>query len=422
MLSRSQPHSARNRPDTCGSFASFALHLRNPSPPRKMFKRVEKKLAKKKKEKELGITEEIREAIGLNDVDSDSSSSHDSEDSSSTASPRIQSQRKRLLDDDEPDATSDVSSEKQALGASDDAEDDEDEDEPGVQMTVEEALHNPLFIISIQPDIRGCIVCPRKLLKNDIMASVHTSSQVCRGTSPQSLWGPHDVCFSSFRQAHRRRISKFKEAAASAKPDDDARNVLSVAFVSTPLQPKLDSDDPAPLSNRAAKRVSVGSRPYSTLNFYAFAPLTCMTSSIDRQVGEGENQASETQRNKSTGKSGEEPRVRDERRCSNGRASKKETEIGPLSVPRGVGGAAPPVYRKTVRRSARQKPTAQVIKSVPCSRRKDEFKTRAGWEREETKRGDELFRTPISRRTTNDADSFPAEVLTAPVTNTHRFA
>lgn len=152
------------------------LRLRNPSPLRKMFKRVEKKLARRRKEEELGITEEIKEAIGLNDVDSDDSSSDESEASSSSSSPKISLKRKRLLDDDELDSSPDADSDVQG---SDDLGDPEDgEDEPGVQMTVEVALHDPLYIVSIQPDIKGCIVCPRKLLKNDTMVSVHIRSQV----------------------------------------------------------------------------------------------------------------------------------------------------------------------------------------------------------------------------------------------------
>jgi len=150
-------------------------------PLRKMFKRIEKKLTRKKEEEELGITEEIKEAIGFNDLDS---SSDESEASSSGSSPKISSKRKRLFDDDELDASSDAGSEGQESGVSDDS----DDDEPAVQMTIEEALHNPLYIVSIQPDIRGCIVCPRKLLKNEIMTSVHMRSQV--------RWVPIYVNFS----------------------------------------------------------------------------------------------------------------------------------------------------------------------------------------------------------------------------------
>ena len=169
------------------------LRLRNLSSLQKMFKRVEKKLAKKKKDEELGFSEEIKEAIGLIDSDSDDSSSDESEASSSTSNLQVPSKRKQLLDD-ELDAGSDANSEGKGSGAADDSED--YEDEPGVQMSVEEALHDPLYIISIQPDIRGCIICPRKLLKNNTMASVHMKSQVCHFHST-SRYGDLMTCFSS---------------------------------------------------------------------------------------------------------------------------------------------------------------------------------------------------------------------------------
>ena len=154
-----------------------------------MFKRVEKKLAKNKKEEELGLSEEIKAAVGLID---DDSSSDETEASSSTSNPQVPSKRKLLLDD-EPDASSDGDSEGQDSGTAGDPED--YEDEPGVQMSVEEAIHDPLYIISIQPDIRGCLVCPRKLLKNNTMASVHMKSQVCRIHSAIS-WRLFLLCFS----------------------------------------------------------------------------------------------------------------------------------------------------------------------------------------------------------------------------------
>ena len=53
-------------------------------------------------------------------------------------------------------------------------------------------------------------------------------------------------------------MSKFKEVAASAKQDDDAREILSAAFASAPLSQKsLPSNDPASLSKRAVRRVSM---------------------------------------------------------------------------------------------------------------------------------------------------------------------
>lgn len=140
-----------------------------------MFKRVEKKLAKRKEEEELGITEEIREVIGLNPVDSDDSTSDESEASSSSSAPQIPSKRKQSSEEG-LDEGSDSASWGRDLDVSDESGD--DEDGSGVQMTVGEALRDPLFIVSIQPDIRGCVVCPGKVLKNETMVSVHTKSQV----------------------------------------------------------------------------------------------------------------------------------------------------------------------------------------------------------------------------------------------------
>ena len=96
-----------------------------------------------------------KEAIGLIDSNSDDSSSDKSEASSPTSNPHVPSKRKRLL---ETDASSDANFEGQGSEAADDPED--YEDEPGVQMSVEEALRDPLYIVSTQPEIRGCTICP----------------------------------------------------------------------------------------------------------------------------------------------------------------------------------------------------------------------------------------------------------------------
>ena len=151
-----------------------------------MFKRVEKRLAKKKEEEELGITEEIKEAVGLNGLDSDDSTSDESEASSSSSTPQIPSKRKRPFEEEIDDGSDSAFG---GRGSSASADEFDDEDEPDVQMTVEEVLHNPLFITSIQPDIRGCIVCPRKVLKNDTMVSVHTTSQVSPKVPPTHCGG-----------------------------------------------------------------------------------------------------------------------------------------------------------------------------------------------------------------------------------------
>ena len=207
-----------------------------------MFKRVEKKLAKRKEGQGLCASRNFEEVPGFDSIDSDDSISDagsEAESDSDSSSPQTRSKRKRSfseeLDDNERRGSGDAGS----------------GDEPGiqVQMTVEEALHNPLYIVSMQPDVRGCIACSHKILKNDTMVSVHMSSRVSRASTPIDS---HDNC----RQAHLRRVSKLREVAAFAKPDDDAGEVLSVAFASTPLRPKSPSDTSTPLSRRAAKRVS----------------------------------------------------------------------------------------------------------------------------------------------------------------------
>ena len=47
-----------------------------------------------------------------------------------------------------------------------------------MKLSVEETLHNPLYVVSIQPDIRACVLCPGKTLKNAKMVEVHQESQV----------------------------------------------------------------------------------------------------------------------------------------------------------------------------------------------------------------------------------------------------
>jgi hypothetical protein len=154
-----------------------------------MFKRVERKIKRKEKEEELGINEDMKEVLGIHDTDSDESDS-ESEDSSDAEEGEGEEEgrssdegtippplKKRKRDNFEPEP------EDQEESGMDEAPDEmdadqSDEDEEGVQMNVEEALNDPLYIVSIQPDVRACILCPDKLLKNPTMAEVHKTSQV----------------------------------------------------------------------------------------------------------------------------------------------------------------------------------------------------------------------------------------------------
>lgn len=45
-------------------------------------------------------------------------------------------------------------------------------------MSAAEALENPIYIVSLDPELSACVVCPGKLLKNTQMANAHFTSNV----------------------------------------------------------------------------------------------------------------------------------------------------------------------------------------------------------------------------------------------------
>lgn len=131
-----------------------------------MFKRVEKRIKRKKQEDELGLDEDMKDVLGLNDTDSDESES-DVDDS----------------EDDNQDIEADDYNHDELEGdfdkeSDDDSNDDEDQTERSL-ITVQEALNDPIFIVSLDPDIKECIACPGKLLKSPVMVETHKSSNAC---------------------------------------------------------------------------------------------------------------------------------------------------------------------------------------------------------------------------------------------------
>lgn len=140
-----------------------------------MFKRVEKRLKRKQREDELGIDDDMKQVLGLNDTDSDESESDtDSEERSV---------------DGEFEGIQDVESDEAVEeGDFDDEESDNDDEPERVLLTIEEALSNPIFIVSLDPDVRECIVCPGKQLKGAKMVEAHTSSNACTLSLPSNLF------------------------------------------------------------------------------------------------------------------------------------------------------------------------------------------------------------------------------------------
>ena len=142
-----------------GGYAPSSLHSQlNP-----MFKRVERKRKRREEEEELGLDEDTKEIMGLNDTDSDESDS-DSDQESAQSDLAIGEDR-----DQEEDATS---------------EDEDISEDP--QISVAEALRDPIYLISLDPTLYGCVLCKGKLIKNAGMATAHKNADVCRSLRERS--------------------------------------------------------------------------------------------------------------------------------------------------------------------------------------------------------------------------------------------
>lgn len=136
-----------------------------------MFKRVQKRLRKREREEELGIDGDMKEVLGLQDTDSDESDSSSEEEEGSDVEAQDAA-------DDEEDSQDDgsVILEEEGYAEVLDTESDDNEDLP--EISVIEAVKNPVYIVSIQPKVEACILCPGKLLKNQKMSEVHKASKV----------------------------------------------------------------------------------------------------------------------------------------------------------------------------------------------------------------------------------------------------
>lgn len=144
-----------------------------------MFKRVEKRQERKEREDELGLDSETKEILGMHDTDSDESDS-DSEDSSDGGA-----EAEELDDDIEDDSEeffSDSEPEEPEIEDNLAASGNDSDSEPSVEipsLTISEAVANPIYPDTTNPEWSACIVCPGKLLKSLNAVSVHRESNVC---------------------------------------------------------------------------------------------------------------------------------------------------------------------------------------------------------------------------------------------------
>ncbi|KAJ7261723.1 hypothetical protein B0H12DRAFT_1217660 [Mycena haematopus] len=189
-----------------------------------MFKRVDKRRRKQEEEKELGLDDDAREVLGLNDTDSDESDS-DSDESESEA------------DGAEEGADSEGADSEGAEEADEDEDSSDEEDREEPPISVEEALQDPVYVVSLEPDVKACIACPGKLLKNAEILKLHRASKACLRAYI----------------AHERRWRQFREFAKSsnAAPDSNAWDVLKQRAEE---KPKLSLVEGSAISKQNKKR------------------------------------------------------------------------------------------------------------------------------------------------------------------------
>lgn len=135
-----------------------------------MFKRLERRLKRKEREDELGLDEDMKEVLGLNDTDSDESESDVESDSHGGDILDAESDAEEVDEDEEMDLD-----EEQA-----DSDNEGDQGSDGrALITIAEALTNPIFLVSLDPTVNECIVCPGKQLKGQKMVETHKISNAC---------------------------------------------------------------------------------------------------------------------------------------------------------------------------------------------------------------------------------------------------
>lgn len=200
---------------------------------------MEKRERKREKEEELGLDEEMKQILGLQDTDSD-----ESLDSGSDSKSDADSDDGSGSDEDiDGDLTGYLVHERKRLGHSLDSESDhsdavnrsdiESDDEGNPPMSVMAATTEPIYDIPGAPatqDLRACIVCPGKVIKNLMMAKTHLESNVsCMGFLSYKLVSMLD---NDLPKAHRRRLQRYtaevskRASSAEGLNTNDPRDIL----------------------------------------------------------------------------------------------------------------------------------------------------------------------------------------------------
>ena len=201
----------------------------------------------------MGLDEDMKQVLGLQDTDSDESldSSSDSESDNHSAvdfdSEEIDGEDAALtghLDRKRKRPTRSLDSASDSDGIHEESEysdleeelDDDDDDKTGPPMSVMAATTDPIYDIPNSPqtlDLRACIICPGKVIKNQKMAKVHLESSVSTldFLSYCSL-GLFSALTCDFWKAHRRRLQRYaaevskRTSSREGLNTDDPRDIL----------------------------------------------------------------------------------------------------------------------------------------------------------------------------------------------------
>ncbi|KAF9007564.1 hypothetical protein BDQ17DRAFT_222369 [Cyathus striatus] len=192
-----------------------------------MFKRIEKRRRRKEEEEGLGLNEEMKDVLGLQDTDSDESNSSEDSDSSDEDLMLVLKMKDRIvkMGKEEEDLAKGLT----RFLTRTRTRDDESETEESPDVTVGEALKDPVYLVSLDPDIRACVLCPGKLLKGEKMIDLHRNSN-----------------------AHKRRTTLFIKLAKDADLKERAWDVLKRNAEEQPNTPQKSSSTST--SKRAEKR------------------------------------------------------------------------------------------------------------------------------------------------------------------------
>ena len=134
-----------------------------------MFKRVEKRRRKKEEEEELGLDEDMKEILGTQETDSEESASDSDDHSDDDSSDEGEGMEQNGVGGGDEEGGDEE-------GESADEDDGKEEEEEDPNVTVSQALKDPLYVVSVLPEVKACIICPGKLLKGAKMVQTHRES------------------------------------------------------------------------------------------------------------------------------------------------------------------------------------------------------------------------------------------------------